>query len=111
MRRVQWTLSLFLAVGLLLPSPALAARFIDTSSFWGERYINDLSDKGVIGAEPDGKFSPDKPVTRAQLSTWLVKVCGMDNQTPPSSPSFPDVKPDDWFYKSVELARQNNLIA
>ncbi len=91
--------------------PAYAARFIDLGSSWAEKYINDLSDKGVIPAESDGKFKPNDPVTRAALSMWMVRALGLENQPVSSQPSFTDVKPNDPYYKYVEIIRQNNYIA
>jgi hypothetical protein len=110
LRRAQ-TLSLAAVAGILLSSPALAARFVDTSNNWTEHYINNLSDKGVIPAESDGKFHPNEPVTRAQLAAWLVKVLNLEDQPVPSASSFADVKTSDWFFKPVEIIRQNNIIA
>lgn len=104
------TLAFVACFGLLLP-PAMAARFVDMSGNWTEKYVNNLSDEGVIAAEDDGKFKPDKPVTRAVLAAWLVKVLKLDNQAVGDTPSFPDVRPTDWFYKPVEIIRQNNIIA
>src|ERR1700749_1664433 len=75
---------------------ALAARFVDLGGVWSERYIDSLSDQGVINAEPDGKFRPDQPVTRAVFAYWLVKVLGLENQPVSGTPSFKDVKPTDW---------------
>lgn len=89
---------------------ALAARFVDTSKSWTERYVNRLSDKGIVGAESDGKFSPDKPVTRAQFAAWLIKVLGLDGQQAPAASSYADVKTTDWFFKPVEIAKQNNIM-
>jgi hypothetical protein len=104
-------LTLLLASAFTMQASALAARFADTSGSWTERYINRLSDKDIIGAEPDGKFNPDKPVTRAQFAAWLVKILGIDGQQPPAASSYPDVKPTDWFFKSVEIAKQNNIMS
>ncbi len=91
--------------------PAEAARFVDLSGNWSEKYVNALSDKGIIGAETDGKFHPTDPVTRAVLASWMVKALNLENQPVPSTPSFQDVKPSDWYYKAVEIIRQNNYIA
>ena len=90
---------------------AEAARFTDLSGNWSEKYVNSLSDRGVILATPDGKFAPDTPITRAILAAWMVKALGLQNQPVSSSPSFKDVKPTDWFYKPVEIIRQNNFIS
>jgi S-layer homology domain len=95
----------------LIAQSAQAARFIDVSGVWSEKYINMLSDQGVIGAEPDGKFMPTQPVTRAVFAYWLVKVLGLDSQPVSSKPSFADVKTTDWCYKPVEIIRQNNYIS
>lgn len=104
-------LTLLIAIGLMIPNSALAARFVDTSKNWTERYVNRLSDKGIIGAEPDGKFNPDKPVSRAQFAAWLIKVLGLESQSAPVASSYPDVKPTDWYFKAVEIARQNNIMS
>ncbi len=94
-----------------IPQAADAARFIDLTGNWTEKYINALSDQGVISAEADGKFRAADPVTRAQLASWLVKVLGIENQAVPEKQTFADVKPTDWFYKPVEIIVQNNYIA
>ncbi|RTL46157.1 MAG: hypothetical protein EKK48_02130 [Candidatus Melainabacteria bacterium] len=95
----------------LIAQSAQAARFTDLSGIWSEKYINMLSDQGVIGAEPDGKFLPNQPVTRAVFAYWLVKVLGLDTQPVSGKPSFADVKVTDWCYKPIEIIRQNNYIS
>ncbi len=105
------TLALVLSLGCAFPAACEAARFVDTASSWSEKYVNGLSDKGVITASADGKFHPGDPVTRAQLAAWLVKVLGIENQPVAPTPSFKDVKPSDWFFKPVEIIRQNNYIS
>jgi hypothetical protein len=106
---------LALILAFLLISPldlrAYAARFVDMSDNWAEKYVNTLSDRNIIGKEESGKFSPNEPITRAVLADWLVKVLGLENQPVASQPSFADVKPTDWYYKSVEIIRQNNYIS
>lgn len=90
---------------------AYAARFVDTNGYWAEKYVNKLSDKGFIPPAADGKFKPNDPITRAQLAVWMVKVLGLDKQPVSSTPSFPDVKPTDSYFKAVEIIRQNNFIS
>ncbi|MBX9695134.1 MAG: S-layer homology domain-containing protein, partial [Cyanobacteria bacterium] len=91
--------------------PVEAARYTDVTGFWGERYVNKLSDQGVIAPADDGKFNPDKPITRAELAVWLVKVLKLENQPVADTPSFPDVKPTDSYYRAVEIIRQNNYVS
>jgi len=89
---------------------ALAARFIDLSGNWTEKYVNTLSDAGVIPAESDGKFRPQEPITRAQLALWLVKTLNIENQAVNGPPSFPDVSPSSAEYKAIEICKQNNFM-
>ena len=103
-------LSACLAATIACPD-VWAARFLDTPGNWAETYINILSDKGVIAAETDGKFKPEDPVSRAVLAAWMVKVLGIENQPVPAKSSFSDVKETDWFFKPVEIIRQNNFIS
>jgi hypothetical protein len=102
--------SLFFAL-LFSTQSAYAARFLDTSGNWAETYVNILSDKGIIPAASDGNFKPNEPVTRAVLASWMVKVLNLQDQPVPQTPSFADVKASDWFYRDVEIIRQNNFIS
>jgi S-layer homology domain len=104
-------LTAFSALSLLSQTAAWSARFVDTSGTWSEKYVVRLSDKGIIPAAGDGRFNPDQPVTRAQLADWMVKVLGLENQPVPTTSSFADVSPSDWFFHSVEIIRQNNYIS
>ncbi|MBI4533690.1 MAG: S-layer homology domain-containing protein [Candidatus Melainabacteria bacterium] len=103
-------LTLILPLLLLLPG-AMAAQFNDITGTWAEAYVTQLTDKGVIAPDSDNKFHGSEPVTRAYLASWLVKVLGIENQPVSPAPSFSDVKPTDWFFKAVEIIRQNNYIS
>ena len=109
-RRAFLLVGTALSLSLNLLSPAFAARFIDLTGNWTEKSVNTLSDSGVISAEADGKFHPQEPVTRAQLATWLVKTLALENQPVSGPPSFPDVKPGDWYYQAVEICKRNNYM-
>ena len=104
------SITIGLAINLWF-EPVLAARFVDTSGYWGEKYVNKLSDRGVLPASDDGKFDPDKPITRGELAEWLVKTLKLDKQPISGVPSFPDVKPTDPNFRAIEIIRQNNYIS
>ncbi len=98
-------------VSIFLTNPILAARYIDLENNWAQKYINFLSDENILLPQKDGRFNPDKPLTRADFVTWLVKLLGLENEPYPNKPSYKDVNPTDWYYKYVEIARQSNLIS
>jgi len=74
------------------------------SDYWAYSAIADLSTRGVLGGYPDGKFRPDRVVTRAELAKIMVLAAGLDVQKVAQT-SFADVKPGDWHAPYVEAAK------
>lgn len=71
--------------------------FSDIDDIDGEKQITDLVRLGVIPAS-GAKFEPDKPVTRGEFVTWLVKAnnilrpdAKIKTAAASATPSFPDV--------------------
>ncbi|MFO7173499.1 MAG: S-layer homology domain-containing protein, partial [Bacillota bacterium] len=73
------------AVARQLPDPE------DIAGHPVQREIELLLLQGVLEVEPDGKFYPDRPVTRAEAARWLVLARGLRPYTPPRGQySFPE---------------------
>ena len=53
---------------------ANATQFPDVPGHYAENHINKLISYDVIAGYEDGTFKPDKPVTRAEFSTMVVKA-------------------------------------
>jgi S-layer homology domain/Glucodextranase, domain B len=45
-----------------------------TTEYWAKEPIEYLATLGIIGGYPDGSFMPQKDITRAELTTLLVKT-------------------------------------
>ncbi|MFH1361491.1 MAG: S-layer homology domain-containing protein, partial [bacterium] len=62
-------------------------------SFWAYQQINHIGTLGIIQGYPDGKFQPEGNITRAELSTLLMrtKMAGDDNVPKASNQVFKDV--------------------
>ncbi len=71
---------------------------------WAAEKIKALAGKQYIRGYDDGTFLPDKPMTRAELASVLVRAAG-DKPLVPEKPSFSDVSREDWFYSTVEAAK------
>ncbi|PKL36497.1 hypothetical protein CVV38_01160 [Candidatus Peregrinibacteria bacterium HGW-Peregrinibacteria-1] len=84
------------------PSETTSA-FPDTAGHWGEIYIQELKDKGIIQGREDGKFYPDAPITRAEL---LKIILESDETTllEVTEASFSDVESDTWYATYIETA-------
>lgn len=101
---------LFAFATLTLPALALAASFPDVQSnvLYYEQ-INTLSDMGIIKGNPDGTFSPNATVNRAELLTLLYRAKGKTPSTPTSA-CFKDVQVDAWFSAIVCDSAKNGYV-
>lgn len=53
-------------------------KFPDTKGHWAEASIKKAVEKGVLKGKGDGLFSPDEPLTRAELATVLDRLGLLD---------------------------------
>ena len=74
--------------------------------FWAKDKIIVLSALNMLNGYPNGTFNPDKPITRAEMTSILVKTSGYITPEAEAS-SFIDVDKNSWenFYvnKGVEM--------
>ena len=57
------------------PHPATGAIFQDVpADYWVAAWIEQLAAEGITGGCGNGNYCPDAPVTRAQMSVFLVKA-------------------------------------
>jgi hypothetical protein len=72
--------------------------FLDTNGHWAEQFICWLKDNGIAGGYPDGKFHPDRSVTRAEMAVMLQRA----NSMPPSSGAINiNASPGDWIWEGT----------
>lgn len=64
-----------------------------------------LTEKGVVSGVGDNKFAPLSNVTRAEISSMLVRALGLSE----GEDTFPDVSRDKWYYKPVSAAKKAGL--
>lgn len=85
--------------------PSEAALFSDVnSSHWAYAAIKDLNTRKVLGGYPDGKFRPERVVTRAEFAKIMVLAAGLTPKDVTAT-SFSDIKPDDWYTPYIEAAK------
>jgi hypothetical protein len=72
---------------------------------WAYNAIKDLTTRKVLTGYPDGKFRPDKIVTRAEFAKIMVLAAGL-TPTKVTSTSFTDIKPTDWYTPFIESAKE-----
>lgn len=64
--------------------------------------------RGYFTGTGGGQFSPDSPLTRAQLAQVLWTTCGLPEAEPTT---FTDVPEGAWYYQAISWCQQTRLIS
>ncbi|WP_169824241.1 S-layer homology domain-containing protein [Clostridium formicaceticum] len=77
---------------------------------WAIKEIKYLVEKGVIKGVGDHRFEPARAVNRAEFTTLLVKVLGLDDNISYQG-RFQDVREEDWYAIHVQAALEAGIIS
>lgn len=75
---------------------------------WAQTAINDLFSTGVISRADNGKFEPDRNVTREEFVKMLVLFLG--TLDPSATAEFSDVNMNAWYYPYIASACKGGLV-
>lgn len=76
-----------------------------------EDALFDISSLGIFIPNENGGYNEDRPLTRAEFATAILRVIGYDEVASESKfPSFSDVKKDAWYYDAVENIHSLNIM-
>lgn len=90
------------------PAKPEAPAFSDVST--GAYYhdaVKWAAEKGITGGTGDGKFSPNRPCTRAQIVTFLWRAAG--SPEPQGAAGFADISAEAYYAKAVAWAVENGV--
>ncbi|MCL4425128.1 MAG: S-layer homology domain-containing protein [Firmicutes bacterium] len=96
-----------MVLGMVGVASAAAPSFTDIKGNAAEKDILKLAALGVVEGVGDGKFEPDRSLTRAEFAKVAVNLMGLGDSAKilQGAPSvFSDVKTDDWFNGYVNVA-------
>jgi hypothetical protein len=98
-------------------SANLEARIVRLQSFadvpegyWAKMPIENNATVGLVQGYPDGNFKPERPLSRAELATLLVRAKGIKLPDGRARQAFKDVKSDFWAAKYIEVAQREGLV-
>ena len=83
--------------------------FSDMTKHWAKEAVNDMGSRMVVEGIGDGKFDPDRDITRAEFTEILVRGLGLKPET--STSSFTDVKMSDWYNGAINTAYAYHLVS
>ncbi len=81
----------------------------DGSFGWAKGPIELLAGAGVVTGVDGGLFEPARAVTRAEFATLLVRVLGLQGESPNGHP-FGDVRAGEWYSGPVSAAYSAGLV-
>lgn len=79
-----------------------------TNVKWAEDAINSLAEKGILSGDGNGKFNPDRELTREEFVKMLVMAVNIYDKN--AECDFDDVNKDKWYYRYVASAYKNGMV-
>lgn len=84
--------------------------FEDTAGHWAEGEIKEMASLGIINGLDDGRFEPDRSVSRAEFIAMLLRALDIPEEIEYNG-EFSDVKEDAWYAKYLSSAFKAGLIS
>lgn len=88
------------------PNGSNETPFADASGTWFSGAVNELTQKGYLSGYSDGKFQPERSITRAEFVTVLVRMLGGSA----GNASFSDTE-GHWAKEAVQIAVNNGWVS
>lgn len=100
---VALSLTMVLSLSFYLPENSYGAvKFSDARGHWAEGFITRAYNLDFVDGYPDGRFKPDKSVTRAEFVTMINDAFDINIDT--DAINFNDVPYGQWYYNAVATA-------
>ncbi|QTH41933.1 S-layer homology domain-containing protein [Cohnella sp. LGH] len=82
--------------------------FEDITNHWAKASINNMGSRLIINGTGEGRFSPNRDITRAEFAAIIVRALGLKPES--GTASFTDVRTVDWYNHEVATAHAYGLI-
>jgi hypothetical protein len=85
--------------------------FNDIGQFfsWAREAIEHLAERGIVGGIGDGRYAPEKELTRAEFTSLITRALSI-GQARPFRGTFRDVPAGAWYAYTVEAAAGEGII-
>lgn len=89
-------------------TPSENERFNDTIGHWSASIVEEARLKCIISGKSLGRFAPDEPVTRAELTKIAVEAFEVARAN--GTTGFADVSDSEWYAEYVRAARLAEIV-
>lgn len=115
MRNLTKVLALVLALSMIVGVVAFAKAYpdVDSDANYAEA-VNVISDLGLAVGDENGNFNADKTLTRAEGTTFVLRLLGLEEAAKAAAGSatdFSDVPADHWAAGYVSVAAANGIVS
>lgn len=110
-RKRKWIavwLSVLLMCTCLLPVGATV--FSDLEGDKNEKAVHLLSEIGIIKGKTETEYAPGESLTRAEMTTILLRLINMEHKASVGLPVFSDVPAEHWAYHNIMTAHEMKLV-
>ena len=83
--------------------------FADVTAHWAKDTVNDMASRLIMEGSSEGRFEPDRDITRAEFAAVMVKGLGL-MRPGTGKDVFKDVAKGSWYYDAVAIAYANGII-
>lgn len=97
-------LAMLLSLPAFMPVTSYAGKFTDVNGHWAEFYVTKAYNERIISGYPNGRFMPDKAVTRAEFAAMVNETYELDDLETDEPINFSDVPYSSWYYNDVTIA-------
>jgi S-layer homology domain len=96
-----------------VPPPATGRVFTDVpAGGFAAAWIEQLAEEGITTGCGNGKYCPNRPVTRKQMAVFLVKATHNPGYVPPPAVGmFEDIPPSNTYARWIEKLAQQGVTA
>lgn len=84
--------------------------FSDVANHWAEREIYLVAQHGFMNGYPDGRFEPNRAITREEISVILQRILQYQYADGSRKPSFSDVSADRWSYHEITALIDSGIL-
>ena len=82
--------------------------FSDISEHWARQTIENMAKQNIVSGVGDGKFEPDREITRAEFCTIVCRAFDINNND--AGNVFTDVESGSWYEKYVNAAAKAGIV-
>ncbi len=95
---------------LNLTESSKPSSFSDISNHWAEKEIHLVAQSGLLQGYPDGKFYPNRAVTREEIAVILQRILQYEYTGEKNGSGFSDVNTDRWSYQEITALLNSGIL-